>query len=250
MGWCVPLDRLSSTVSACCGGAVDSEAPRSVSDTTAMKAVCFAADPSSGIPQDAVLKYCLDPATVLQYQRCFGTCSTETQACVRPVPEARLLRITVKRSDREQVEVIFYQGPKEDVWNDVKVGRWRASAWAWQGLPLSAERFWLYVGYHFACIALTISHLSDSSSASMLAWSSSISCLYACWTEQRSWPSSSSGRKGLSRESPMICRARGMNSSSEGSSRLRSSSMRQPGRDRQVWSCNVLLRRAWQSTRS
>lgn len=131
LGWCVPTALLSDADASCCDlGAAHS--PKAQASHTE-KQICFRSGKAG---------YCLDPASVLRYSRCIETCDGPEEDCIRPAVEAHLLGITVQREGSRQSEVIFYRGLRRGVWEDVKVGKYRAPWWAWQGLPLLVEQFW------------------------------------------------------------------------------------------------------------
>lgn len=140
LGWCVPADILATLDSQCCASP---SAPAQ-----------FAAAPADGrricfrpMKMDERSGFCIDPAKVTQYERCIDSCTDagRNTFCVRPATKAHLLRLTIQSVEAALPEVIFYQGPREAVWRDIKIGRWKASHRGWQALPLLVERFWLCV---------------------------------------------------------------------------------------------------------
>lgn len=87
--------------------------------------------------------HCLDPGEILNHPRCTTSCTQENEICVHPARSANLLRITTRNNSNGAEEVILYRGKKDQLWNDVKVGRYAAYLKSLQSLPLDIEIFWL-----------------------------------------------------------------------------------------------------------
>lgn len=92
---------------------------------------------------DTSIGHCFDPGELLGHPRCTDTCHEENQTCIYPASSANLLRITARNTFNGVEEVILYRGQKNQLWNDIKIGRYLASHKSIQSLPLDIETFWL-----------------------------------------------------------------------------------------------------------
>jgi hypothetical protein len=145
LGFCVDAEMYESRSSTCCAlkeaSTVRSE--QKPTESNSKKQVCFVrVQHEDSKQQDG---HCLDPSELLSANRCTTTCSSTAELCIRPSLSSHLLRITLQDPHiAQQVDVVFYQGPKATLWNDAKVGKWKApGSWRWmQSMPVAIETFW------------------------------------------------------------------------------------------------------------
>lgn len=140
LGWCVTAAQWEAAPSECCSTTSGGNATASAGKAQATM-VCFEAllDRQSGA--------CLDPSAILSLPRCTDRCSSSDHVCVHPSTQSQLLRITALDPGQPafRSKVIFYQGDKSLLWEQVKVGSMLAPVWASQQLPFELETLWRYV---------------------------------------------------------------------------------------------------------
>lgn len=129
LGWCVDEKEFAALSEDCCTQSHSATSPANVS-----RSICF-------VDTRMILKRCLDPSTVLRSSRCLEACSESTSICISPIQQENLLRLT--SFDEQGIEqVIFYQGSKKRLWEEVKVGHLLAPWWLPQSFLLDVRLFW------------------------------------------------------------------------------------------------------------
>ena len=139
LGWCVTAAQWEAAPSECCG-TTSGDNPAASAGRAQAKTVCFEA----ALDRKRESGACLDPSAILSSPRCTDKCALSDQLCVHPSAQSQLLRITALRPGQpaSSSNVIFYQGDKSLLWEQVKVGSMLAPVWASQQLPLELQALW------------------------------------------------------------------------------------------------------------
>ncbi|KZP28018.1 hypothetical protein FIBSPDRAFT_1039738 [Athelia psychrophila] len=157
-GWCVQESWWMDKAETCCSRSATN--PAHALPPTPYVGSCFIADDT--IP-DARMR-CLDPVPLLtgrhqeqndrhsehaeERRRCsaVNTCG-RTSVCVHPRAGEQLLRVYFRVYDGD-VQVLLWNGPRREVWEQVEVGTWKPRGRLWflpLGLPEIAGVFFEYV---------------------------------------------------------------------------------------------------------